>query len=225
MKSDRLTILLVRHGMTKNNLEGRFCGITDYVLTEEGKEKLRAMVAAHPYPVPEVIYTSPATRCIETLQICFPGMDYEVVEDLHELDFGEFEEKTTDDLWAIQEYYQRWMKQDPTFAFPGGELIGRVGERAGTALREIARRSFEEGRSCIAVVTHSVVMGQFFRTIFRQMPDSPNARFVGNGMGLLLTVEAKDLEEERPFVCREILPKGAPLPDLTNNPYYKYKKT
>ena len=27
MKSDRLTILLVRHGMTKNNLEGRFCGM------------------------------------------------------------------------------------------------------------------------------------------------------------------------------------------------------
>ncbi|MBR0154095.1 MAG: histidine phosphatase family protein, partial [Lachnospiraceae bacterium] len=33
MKSDMLTILLVRHGMTKNNTEGRFCGITDYVLT------------------------------------------------------------------------------------------------------------------------------------------------------------------------------------------------
>lgn len=58
-------IILIRHSMTRGNLEGRYIGCrTDEPLCEEGIRLLAGRV----YPAVDRIYVSPMRRCVETAQ-------------------------------------------------------------------------------------------------------------------------------------------------------------
>ena len=50
------------------------------------------------YPHVHRVYSSPLRRCTETADILFPSAELCVVEDLIELNFGEFEGKSVDEL-------------------------------------------------------------------------------------------------------------------------------
>ncbi|MCD8364246.1 MAG: histidine phosphatase family protein [Clostridiales bacterium] len=64
-----MEILLLRHGKTRGNLEGRYIGRTDEPLPESSRQSLRQS----PYRKyhPEFIYVSPMLRCRETAEILF----------------------------------------------------------------------------------------------------------------------------------------------------------
>ena len=73
-----LRIWLIRHGATLGNKAGRYIGITDEGLSEEGKT---ALLQAD-YPYPSRLYASPMKRCLETAGILFPGKPVQVIPDL-----------------------------------------------------------------------------------------------------------------------------------------------
>ena len=52
------TVYLIRHALTKGNLEGRYIGQTDEPLCKEGIEQLEAMKNDYGYPYPDVVFTS-----------------------------------------------------------------------------------------------------------------------------------------------------------------------
>ena len=87
-------IHFIRHGITQDNIEGVYCGITDTPLCEDGKDQLRKMKEEYAYPGTQFIFTSPLTRCKETAEILYPDLKPIVIEDLTEYNFGEFEGKT-----------------------------------------------------------------------------------------------------------------------------------
>ena len=63
--------ILIRHGKTRGNLEGRYVGCrTDEPLSPEGIEELKQ----RSYPRAEWVYVSPMSRCIETAEILYPGV-------------------------------------------------------------------------------------------------------------------------------------------------------
>ncbi len=66
-----MEILLIRHGKTRGNLEGRYIGRTDEPLLKESGDVLQQS----PYREfePDVIYVSPMRRCRETAEILFGG--------------------------------------------------------------------------------------------------------------------------------------------------------
>lgn len=66
-------IILVRHGKTAGNLEGRYIGSrTDEPLCEEGIHALEEKVREGTYPPVDLVYASPMIRCRQTAKILWP---------------------------------------------------------------------------------------------------------------------------------------------------------
>ena len=95
-------IHLFRHGITRANLEGKYVGLSDYPLCQEGIDALKEFVKDKDYPPVEKIYTSPLRRCRETAHILYPGYKTFDVPQLMEMDFGTYEGKTLDELQACE---------------------------------------------------------------------------------------------------------------------------
>ena len=79
-------IHLFRHGITRANLEGKYVGLSDYPLCQEGIDALKEFVKDKDYPPVEKIYTSPLRRCRETAHILYPGYKTFDVPQLMEMD-------------------------------------------------------------------------------------------------------------------------------------------
>ena len=117
-------IYVVRHGETEWSRSGRHTGRTDIPLTPLGREQaldLGRRVADHPFAL---VLTSPLSRAAETARLAgFP--DAEVVDDLREWDYGEFEGRTTADIRRQLPGWTIW-----NGPWRGGETARIVGARA-----------------------------------------------------------------------------------------------
>ena len=103
------------------------------------------------------IYSSPRSRCTESARILAIGRACSVttVDSLRELDFGELEGRTYEEIAALHpEFYQRWMDHPTEVQFPGGESFQQMRSRVIRAVDELRRR--HEGHA-FALVTHGGV--------------------------------------------------------------------
>ncbi|HET6815824.1 MAG TPA: histidine phosphatase family protein [Mycobacteriales bacterium] len=144
-------VWLVRHGETEWSAAGRHTGTTDLPLTERGREAARAVAPAlHDHTFAAVL-TSPLRRARETCELAGLAAHAEVVDDLREWDYGEFEGLTTAQIRESRPGWTVW--QD---GCPGGESVADVGARAD---RVVARLRAVEGD--VAVFAH----GHFLRVL------------------------------------------------------------
>lgn len=131
-------IVLIRHGITEGNEMHMYYGSTDVSLSERGKHLLEKQRDEGLYPISETaqFYTTGMLRTEQTLRIVYGDREHGVIEDLKELDFGEFEMHTYEELNSVPEY-QKWITaEDSGKAPPGGESIDSFTERI--------RRGFDE---------------------------------------------------------------------------------
>lgn len=131
-------IVLIRHGITEGNEMHMYYGSTDVSLSERGKHLLEKQREEGLYPISETaqFYTTGMLRTEQTLRIVYGDREHGVIEDLRELDFGEFEMHTYEELNSVPEY-QKWITaEDSGKAPPGGESIDSFTERI--------RRGFDE---------------------------------------------------------------------------------
>jgi alpha-ribazole phosphatase len=117
---NQITLVLIRHGATKSNLEHRYLGKTDEPLCKEGENQLEEYKRQNLYPRVDILYTSPMTRCIQTAKILYPDMQTNSVKEFSEMDFGTFEGKNYIELQADKRY-QEWIDSNGTLPFPNGE--------------------------------------------------------------------------------------------------------
>ena len=148
-------LILIRHGESVANLEGRFTWNAEDPLTEAGRQQARStaeQLSLH--FAPKVLYASPFRRALDTaweIGSIF-GLEPRVEEDLREQDFGVFKGQ----LYAA--FYgrhpaggvERWETHPE-----GGEKLREVARRAGAALDRIA---IGHGEEEVLVVTHGGVM-------------------------------------------------------------------
>lgn len=140
-------LLLVRHGQTQLNREGRLLGRLDIPLTDLGRRQAEATAAAllASASVSRVV-SSPLGRAVETAAAF--GLPVEVDERWIELDYGEYDgllfREVPDELW------QQW-RADPTWAPPAGESLAEVGGRVRSACEELARSAVDTD---VVVVSH-----------------------------------------------------------------------
>lgn len=131
-------IVLIRHGITEGNEMHMYYGSTDVSLSERGKHLLEKQRDEGLYPISETaqFYTTGMLRTEQTLRIVYGDREHGVIEDLKELDFGEFEMHTYEELNSVPEY-QKWITaEDSGKAPPGGESIDSFTKRI--------RRGFDE---------------------------------------------------------------------------------
>ena len=94
------TILLVRHGETDWNAEGRIQGQTNSSLNERGREQAHALAELLDGERIAAVYASDLDRARETAEILALRLDLPVVVDpaLRERNFGSWEGRTVDEL-------------------------------------------------------------------------------------------------------------------------------
>lgn len=144
--------ILIRHGKTAGNLEGRYIGSrTDEPLCQEGREALAAVQV----PPVDRVYCSPMRRCLETAAILFPQISPIIVDNFRECDFGAFEGKNYAELNGRADY-QAWIDSCGELPFPGGESQAILEERVAQAFGEIWREETDE--TCAFVVHGGTIM-------------------------------------------------------------------
>lgn len=82
---------LIRHGLTKGNLDGLYIGHTDMPLCSQGIEQIKKMKKDYTYPAADYVFSSPLKRCVSTAKLIYPNIKPIIIEDLIEYDFGQFE--------------------------------------------------------------------------------------------------------------------------------------
>ena len=178
------TLILVRHGLTDWNIEGRYQGRLDIPLNAAGRrqaEALKPRLANTPF---ESVYSSPLQRAFETAQIIAHGKPIRRDARLAEIDHGDWQGKTQREIatqWPHQ--WRAWKSGFDRFTPPGGESIADVQSRVREFLAELKGEA-------ILCVSHGVVIQAFFATM------SPSSRQAGtvpsNGSLHILSLDHGD---------------------------------
>lgn len=144
-----IEIILVRHSKTEGNLYKRYIGKTDEELSPEGVD----LIKFKEFPKVQAVYSSPMKRCIETSNLIYRDINPVIYNDLCECDFGDFENKSYEDL-KDDLYYQKWIDSNGTIAFPKGEKHEDFKLRCVKAFDEVVDNIIKSKFNLVAMVVH-----------------------------------------------------------------------
>jgi probable phosphoglycerate mutase len=137
------TITLARHGRTPWHEGNRYTGSSDIGIDDVGREQAAALAAWAIDARPDVLYASTMLRARQTAQPVSEALGLDVTTDarLCELDFGEAEGLTLDEVRATHpRAVELFVRDAAEHHLPGGEHPEDAATRATSALTEIAGR-------------------------------------------------------------------------------------
>ncbi|MBR6004746.1 MAG: histidine phosphatase family protein [Clostridia bacterium] len=182
-------IYLIRHGMIKENTQGKYIGHTDVELSEEGRAELEKRIENSVYPWAEAVITSPLKRCVQTAEILYPGRETIAIEGLSECNFGEFENKTAEEL-KDNDTFVRWLAGDPDAVPQYGESSDRFSARVCLAFEKVVDGILKAGTESTAVITHGGVIMAILEAY--GIPElAANKWRCDSGCGYVLRVDAR----------------------------------
>lgn len=117
---NQIKCILIRHGRTRFNEEGRYLGRRDEPLSDRGIADILSAWHENIYGKVDVCLTSPLKRCIQTAELIWPGSEKVSVADFQEIDCGLWEGKTYRDL-SGDPLYQQFIDSYAQIPFPQGE--------------------------------------------------------------------------------------------------------
>jgi broad specificity phosphatase PhoE len=207
-----MNLLLVRHGETPWNREGRYQGRTDVALTPEGEAQARALgkrLAGIPIAI---AIASPLARTRGTAEAILGdrGIPLETDAGLIEISHGQWEGQLASDIEISHaEMFGTWRSRPDRDvpAGPGAETLGDVEERAWPILvRTCARLGADE---TALIVAHDAVNRVLLCRVlglpltrvwtFRQAPSSLNV-LAGTSIADLQIVRLNDAEHVAPLL-------------------------
>ena len=150
-------IHFIRHGEISPTLSGKYIGMTDVPLSEEGKTKLRKLDRQMRYPYAGVVFTSPLKRCTQTARILYPERKAIVIDQLCECHFGEWENKSAAELQANPDF-SKWLAGDPSVKPPRGESNADFVRRICLVFEQIVEGLMKTGTTDCVIITHGGVM-------------------------------------------------------------------
>ena len=189
-----LTIILLRHGKTQGNLENRYNGRTDDPLCAEG---IAEAEAGEHFPGISLVYASPLQRAQQTARIFFPDAEIVTVQDLREMDFGDFEGRTAEEM-ADDEAYRDWVAGGCVDQCPNGEGIPDFARRASKAFAASIADAIRRGETRVGVAVHGGVI-MAVMAAFSGTDLSYNAWYARNCGGYEITLEEKTWAEKQRF--------------------------
>jgi broad specificity phosphatase PhoE len=138
---------LIRHGEPLAGLNAGLSGKGQAQMAQVAEDLRAEPIAA--------IYTSPQLRALESTRILAGGLPFEVVADLREIDFGDFEGLAYDEIAArYPNLYRQWMETPTEVRFPNGETFSEMRVRVLRAFDAIRR---ERAGQTAVIVSHGGV--------------------------------------------------------------------
>ena len=185
-----MLLLLVRHGETVSNAEGRLQGHLDVPLSEQGRresELLAERLAQHSI---DALYTSTLSRARETAAIVAERLGLPAIEraGLMERDLGDLAGLTLEEIRTRYPEYVRARAEGRTdIDVPGWEQQETFTLRVSSVLEEIIASHPER---TVAVITHGGVIGTFCRGLLGVTRGLPGIFRLANGS--ITTVDVLD---------------------------------
>lgn len=155
-----MRLLLIRHGESTWNAEGRIQGQANPPLDSVGRHQAQKLAERLLRNPPAVLYSSPLQRATETAQIIGNALGVSVVIDdrLKEYGIGEITGLTWEQVAAqYPEVAERWEKAQ-RLTIPGQEGRESFRVRVAAAFEEIGSRHSE---ATIGVVSHGGTLGAY----------------------------------------------------------------
>jgi len=158
-KSNKKRIILVRHGETDWNKQGRFQGQIDIPLNQNGKAQAQAASEFLKNVSIQKAFSSSLSRPRETAQIILkehPGIEISLKENLKEIGHGKWEGKLESEIksdWP--DLLQEWKIQPEKVQMPDGENIKEVSTRSIQGWIEICENL--KNNETALVVAHDAV--------------------------------------------------------------------
>ena len=150
-----MRLILVRHGETAWNKEGRFQGQSPVGLNQRGLSQARQVAKALLPKKPTALYASPLPRTFMTAQEISRVISIPVVplEGVKEVNLGELEGITGREMRErYARVYATWRSDPSRVVFPGGESIAGLQERAWSAIEELEKAHPDE---VVVAVSHN----------------------------------------------------------------------
>jgi probable phosphoglycerate mutase len=166
-------ILLIRHGETLWNQQGRMQGQHDSPLTPLGLQQARRLASRMKGVSFAALYSSDLGRAYQTARCIADETAHDIVSerDLRERSFGIFEGLTNNEIQTrYPDHYEPFARRDPDYVMPNGESATQFRDRCIGCLETLTRR--HEGET-IVVVTHGLVLDALYRTACRMSLDIP----------------------------------------------------
>ena len=148
-------VVIIRHGQSQGNAEGRFGGHTDTPLSPRGRKQAQATARALASEKFSAIYSSDLPRAIETASPLakLAGVPLETSDALRERSVGVMEGLTFEEAAEQHpEQYQALLRRDFEHVLAGGESYRQTLDRASRQLDE-AIEQHKGGR--IALFAHT----------------------------------------------------------------------
>jgi probable phosphoglycerate mutase len=157
------SLILIRHGETEWNAQGRLQGHEDIPLNPIGRAQADALgvrLAAEPF---HALYSSDLVRALATAQSIAAVSGHEVNRDrrLRERNLGVLQgvHRDTADR-EMPEVFALYMASDPDYVIPGGESTRQFSTRVRAGIDDLLRRHAGE---TVVVVAHGGVLDQVYR--------------------------------------------------------------
>jgi broad specificity phosphatase PhoE len=153
-----LTLYLLRHGETPYSRTGGFCGALDPELTPEGLQMAQAFADVYHGMPWTGVYVSPMKRTIATAKpLCDAiGIDMQLREGLKEIQYGEWEGRTNEDVKKhYGDDYINWMTEPAWNSPTGGETSVQINSRASLVISEVESK-YTDGN--VLIVSHKATI-------------------------------------------------------------------
>ncbi len=149
-----MRVYLIRHAKTVGNAQNRYIGITDSPLCAEGIEFAKNV--GRDEELGDVIVT-PLTRTQQTASILFPSANQHIADELGEMNFGDFEDRSAADM-ENDAAYRAWVDGGCMAACPNGESVGGFADRVCAAFMQEVHRAEQNGEERLVFVVHGGVI-------------------------------------------------------------------
>jgi probable phosphoglycerate mutase len=161
--------IVIRHGETAWNAQGRIQGHLDSPLNEEGLAQALMVGERMAHERFDALYSSDLGRALQTVQPIADRTSHAIVRNprLRERHLGVFQGLTSAECERTHPAdYRRFHSRDPEHVVPGGESIRQVFERVSGEFADLARK---HAGASVVVVTHGGILDALYR-FARQVP-------------------------------------------------------
>ena len=128
-----MRLILVRHGSTAWNEEGKYQGTVDVPLSDKGRQEAEMVAERLRHEKIDAVYSSNLRRARETAEIIARphGLPVQVVDELGEINFGDWEGLTAQEIKDKfgEEAYRTWLEDPVNADISGGDRITDFAER------------------------------------------------------------------------------------------------
>lgn len=156
-------LIILRHGETTWNVEGRYQGHLDSPLTPRGEAQARALARRLTSASFTALYSSDLGRASQTAGFIAQATGHQIRPDprLRERNLGIFQGLLKSEIkQKLADEYRLFKTGGPDHAMPGGESDRQAAERSLACLEELARRHSSQ---TIVVVAHGGTISMLLR--------------------------------------------------------------